>query len=120
MRMWKRFASLLLSLLLIAALLSVAVSATEYDGGAYDEYESTESGADAEDILVRVLIGVGIGLAVGLVTVLLMRRSMNTVRKQKNATVYTEKDSFALTESRDIYLYSRVTRTRVQSDRDRR
>ena len=115
MTMRKKIGALLLCLLLVTALLSVTVGASEY----YDEYDGYYDGyedTDSSDILVRVLIGAGIGLASGLVTVLLMRRSMNTVRRQKNASVYTEKDSFALTESRDIYLYSRVTRTRIQSN----
>ena len=106
MKLYKRIRLFLLCLLLAIGALSLTVSASEYG----------EASMTTSDIFLRILIGVAIGLAAGLITVLLMRRSMNTVRKQKNASVYTEKDSFVITESRDIYLYSRVTRVRVQSN----
>ena len=44
---------------------------------------------------------------------------MSTVRKQKRADVYVEKDSVSLTESRDIFLYSTVTRVRVNTNNKR-
>ena len=95
--------------LLSAALLAFPVSASEAEGG-----------VSGEGIGVKILVSLLIGLAVALLIVFLMKRSMSTVRKQKNASEYVVKDSFRLTDSRDIYLYSTVTRVRINTDRKSR
>lgn len=84
---------------------------------AYAVEEATQ--APTDDILLKILIPILVGIAVGLTVTLLMKRSMSTVRKQKRADVYVEKDSFSLTESRDIFLYSTVTRVRVNTNNKR-
>ena len=95
---------------LSAALLSaLPVSATD----------GTQS-EGSPDLLTGILVSLLIGLVVGLTATLLMKRSMSTVRKQKRADVYVKADSFSLTESRDIFLYSRVTRVRVNNSSNKR
>ena len=101
----KKLFALLLTLLSSAAL-TVSVAATD--------------GAQAQtgdDTLLKIVVCLLIGLAVGLTVTLLMKRSMSTVRKQKRADVYAQKDSFRLTESRDIFLYSTVTRVRINTNK---
>ena len=73
--------------------------------------------ATGDDTLVKIVVCILIGLAVGITATLLMKRGMSTVRKQKRADVYVKKDSFSLTESRDIFLYSTVTRVRVNNNK---
>ena len=99
-----------LTLLFIALLLfgmtTLSVSATDGTGATYDP-------------MSVVLVSLAIGLVVGLVTVLLMKRGMSTVRKQKRADNYTREGSFSVEESRDLFLYSTVTRVRINTDSKR-
>ena len=98
--------TLFLTALLLLGMTALPVSASE--------------GATAtRDPLSIVLISLGIGLVVGLITVLIMWRGMSTVRKQKRADSYTRKDSFSLEESRDLFLYSTVTRVRINNNNKR-
>lgn len=76
--------------------------------------------ATGEDTVLKIVICLLIGIAVGLTVTLLMKRSMSTVRKQKRADVYVKDDSFSLTESRDIFLYSTVTRVRINTNNNNR
>ena len=93
--------------LLLFGIVSLPVSASEGTTATYDP-------------LSVVLVSLGIGLVVGLVTVLLMWRGMSTVRKQKRADNYTREGSFSLEESRDLFLYSTVTRVRVNTSNNKR
>lgn len=61
-------------------------------------------------------IGIGCGLLIGLITVLVMKGSMKTTRAESMANNYVRQGSFKLTNSRDIFLYSQVTRTKRASD----
>ena len=76
--------------------------------------------ATANDTLLTVAVCILIGLAVGLTVTLLMKRSMSTVRKQQKADNYVKADSFSLTESRDLFLYSTVTRVRINNSSNNR
>lgn len=58
-----------------------------------------------------VLVCVGIGLLIGLITVLVMRGQLKSVRPQNAAADYVVPGSFRLRNSRDIFLYRNVTRT---------
>lgn len=62
------------------------------------------------------LIALAVGLAAGLITVLVMRSQLKSVRRQHQANVYMRSGSLHLTRSSDIYLYRNVSRTRRQSD----
>lgn len=53
------------------------------------------------------------GLAVGLIASLSMKAKMRTVRRKQDAMSYVKKDSFRLTRSQDIYLYTSTTRQRI-------
>ncbi|MBO2516085.1 MAG: hypothetical protein CW338_02240 [Clostridiales bacterium] len=60
-----------------------------------------------------------LSLIAALVTVLVMRGKMKTVKKKKEASNYTVPGSFCLTRSQDIYLYTTTTRTRVANSSQR-
>jgi len=58
-----------------------------------------------------LLVCIGIGLLIGLITVLVMRSQLKSVRPQNAAMNYVIPGSFQLRHSRDIFLYRNVTRT---------
>lgn len=95
---------------LLTLLLATAVCAAEYTEGA-------ESGLASDEIFARVLIGFAIGFVIAVIVTVVMVRKMSTVRRARSADPYVVKNSFSLTESRDIYLYSRVTRVRVNTNK---
>lgn len=99
---------------LFASILTLLVLA------AFPAAAAESTGATGEDLAIKIVVSLLIGLTAALITVFLMKRSMSTVRKQRNAGTYVQRDSFRLTESRDIYLYSTVTRTRVNTNKNRR
>lgn len=55
-----------------------------------------------------------IGIVTAGIVILVMRASMNTKRSQRGAGVYMNKDSWKVTQHRDVFLYSNVTKTRRQ------
>ncbi len=58
-----------------------------------------------------VAICMAVGLGIGLLVVGIMASQMKSVRQQSGASDYIRPGSMHLTYSRDIFLYSRVTRT---------
>ena len=58
-----------------------------------------------------IAISMAVGMVIGLITVGVMSVSMKTVRQQSGASDYMRPGSMNLTASRDIFLYSHVTRT---------
>ena len=94
-------------LILLMTVLALPAAATD----------GTSSTPEASTVLYIILGSFLVGILLALLTVLLMKRSMSTVRKQKRADVYAQKDSFRLTESRDIFLYSTVTRVRINTNK---
>ena len=74
-------------------------------------YEDNYNDAEADlSISSCILIALGIGLVAGIITVLILINQLKSVKSAKNASVYVESGSFALTEKRDVYLYSTVTK----------
>lgn len=55
-----------------------------------------------------------LGIAAAAVTVAIMRSTMNTKKKQPAASAYLKEGSFRVRQHRDLFLYSRVTKTRRQ------
>lgn len=93
---------------LLSAMLTVCVSAAD----------GTSDGA--KDIPTILLVSALVGLVIAGIAIALMVRSMSTVRAQKRADVYADNESFHLDECRDIYLFSRVTRVRINNNNNRR
>lgn len=63
------------------------------------------------DYVSCFLISLVIGAVAALVTVLIMRSRMNTARAQNDAGSYMKPGSYHLTVHRDMFLYSRVSKT---------
>lgn len=56
-------------------------------------------------------IALGIGIVIAFIVVLIMKSQLKSVHFQSAAEDYVKSGSFHLTESRDIFLYSTITRT---------
>ena len=74
------------------------------------------SATSREVDLTALLICIGIGLVAGLVTVLIMRGQLKSVRPQSGAADYVVSGSFRLRHSRDIFLYRHVQRVARPKD----
>ena len=57
------------------------------------------------------LISLLIGAVVALVAIVVMRSQMNSAKPQPHAVDYLKRDTYHLRTCRDLYLYSRVTKT---------
>jgi uncharacterized protein len=70
------------------------------------------------DWKVMIPIALVIGFVVGLIVVLILRGQLKSVRRQNLAGNYVRQNSMRLTHSSDLYLYSHVTRTRKETNRN--
>ena len=68
------------------------------------------------DYLRIVFVSLFIGAAVGGIVILVMRGQMNTAKAQSGAASYLRDGSFRLNRHLDLFLYSRVNRTRRQQN----
>lgn len=58
-----------------------------------------------------ILISLGVGIAIAFIVVLIMKSQLKSVRFQSAANNYLKSGSLNVSESRDIFLYSTITRT---------
>lgn len=65
----------------------------------------------AGDIIKMVVISLVIGLIAAAITLAIMRATHNTFRPQSNATNYMGSNGFHLTQQKDIFLHSKVSKT---------
>ena len=86
-------------------------SVSDHSGDTYEE-----SDGPAFDWVKYGLISLGIGLVVGLITVLILKGQLKSVRKQNQANNYERPGSMHLTMQSDIYLYRNVTRVKRQTN----
>ncbi len=77
----------------------------------YDYYVYSSQPRSIGSILITSLL---IGAVIAGITLLIMRSSMNTKRRQYSAGDYLTAGSFHMTAHRDIFLYSQVSKTRRQ------
>ena len=63
----------------------------------------------------NLMIALAIGLAAGLITVLVMKSQLKSVRQQHQANIYMKSNSLHLTASNDVFLYRNVSRTRRET-----
>ena len=67
--------------------------------------------------LVRnLLICLGIGLLIALIVVLVMRAQLKSVKPQNLANDYLKDGSLNVTEARDLYLYSHISKTKIERE----
>lgn len=101
---------------------AAVVLSDNYGTAAINETGETE-GDDSDkapvatrDIIIAVCISVVVGIIIGSG---IMKSKLTSVRYQSGAADYMVPDSFKLNDSRDVYLYSTVTKTERQTDKDR-
>ena len=80
-------------------------------------YNVYENGPNTEPSYA-VPIGIGCGLVIALITVLIMKSQMNTLKTNPMANEYLRKGGFSLDRARDIFLYTSITRTKRETDSD--
>lgn len=71
---------------------------------------------DAGDYVRIILVSLFIGAAVGGIAILVMRGQMNTAKAQNGAASYLMDGSFRMNRHLDLFLYSRVNKTRRQQN----
>ena len=64
----------------------------------------------------HILFGFVAGLVIALIVVLIMNSGMKTVKRNNTANYYVRSGSMNVTYSRDIFLYSTVSKVRKSSD----
>ena len=76
-----------------------------------DPYDSHNLPKEPFNVVLNLLICLGIGLVVALIVTGKMRSDLVTIRQQVRADNYVIPGSLQLTGSRDLFLYSQVTKT---------
>lgn len=94
-------------------------TATINETGETDSDDSDKSPVATRDIIIAVCISVVVGIIIGFIGSGIMKSKLTSVRYQSGAADYIVPDSFKLNDSRDVYLYSTVTKTERQTDKDR-
>ena len=79
------------------------------------KYEQEKAKPGVGDLIRMVLIGLVVGLVAGALVLLCLRSGMNTFKPQRNASSYIPAGGYSLTQRRDVFLYSNVTKTRRDS-----
>lgn len=94
---------------------SVPIDDYAYDPGPRDEvsYYTTVQRKSFWSVLPVSLL---IGVAVATISIIAMRSSMNTRRRQRSAGDYLKVGSYQLHTHQDIFLYSNVSKTRRQEN----
>lgn len=87
-----------------------------YEPGSGDHVVHYDRKPDAGDYLRIILVSLVIGAGVGGIAIAVMRGQMNTAKAQQNAGRYLTEGSYNLTRRMDVFLYSRVNRTRRVKD----
>ncbi len=83
----------------------------DYEDGAYHgEAEDYVYYEDYEPLTPSYLISLIVGVIAGGITLLILRRSMNTKRPQRSAVSYLVPRSFKMNTVQDLFLYSQVSK----------
>lgn len=92
----------------------------EYYGNSdYDyNYNSSESTPTVSDYIKREIVLVVVALIIGFIVVTSMKRKMNTAVKQTRAGNYLKKDSFKITQGKEVFLYDTVSKVKKPEDND--
>lgn len=84
------------------------------DNGEVSAPEAADSESDGsltvQDVLKKVLYAFIAGLIIALIVCLIMKSSMRTANSKATANDYIRKNSFNITRSRDIFIYSEIAK----------
>lgn len=83
-----------------------------------DFYDFPETEKNSGPRFIWIPIAIGVGLIIALVSMSIMKRGMKSVRMQAAASDYIRSGSFSLSESRDVFLYTTVSKTPKPKDND--
>jgi len=113
------FDGLEMFLLLLPGYLEASESGTPADGQA--DYSGSYYHGEQDNVIYyedspSFFLALAIGMTAGLVTILIMRISMNTKRRQRSASVYMKEDTYHITTQRDFFLYSNISKVRKQQN----
>ena len=86
------------------------LSAGHYYLAFCDYADACQSELEGMPLWGEILVCLAIGLVIGLITVLVMKGKLKTVRSQSGADSYMRYDAVHLTGRSDIFLYQTVTR----------
>lgn len=88
----------------------------EYLDAAYEgtPYDVKHPYKEPKNYLLREMIALVVSILIGLICVLSMKHKMNTARPQKYAGSYVKKNSYNLTNQKDIFMYRNVTRVKKE------
>lgn len=75
-------------------------------------YESSKPSVSGLDIMFLVGFSLFVGLIAAAVTIVIMRIGMKTTRPQRGAASYVKSGSYHLHNQKDLFLYSRTSKTR--------
>ncbi|MDD3360935.1 MAG: TPM domain-containing protein [Hespellia sp.] len=92
----------------------------DYFTAYYDDtvYDSDNPYEESKNYVVRELIALAIALVVGVGITLMMKSQMNNAKPQEYAGNYLKKDSLHLTNQRDMFLYSQITKVKKEEKED--
>lgn len=79
-------------------------------------YDSNNKIKTTMDYLKYEAIALGVSLVLAVVILLVMKSKMNTAIKATTAKEYVRQNSFDLREKSDIYMYSNVTKVKIESN----
>ena len=68
----------------------------------------------------QILIAVVLGLLIGWITAGVMKGKLKSVEAQQNAASYLKKDSMKVTHSSERFLYRNISKTKIQSDSNKK
>lgn len=95
-------------------------SSDEYYDDYYDDYYYTENYVGSEESdrfpVMAELIVIVVSLVIAFIAASMAKRSMNTARKQVGASRYIGAKGANITVARDTYLYSTVSKVKIESD----
>lgn len=90
----------------------------DYEYSDEDFYYAPNESSGSGSYLIRIPIAIGIGLIIALIVMSVLKRGMKSVEMQTAAADYVVGGSFNLSESRDVFLYTTVTKTPKPKDDD--
>lgn len=87
---------------------------------AEDAAEAVAQSFTIEELAVKAGTAFLLGLVIALIVCLMMRSNMKTAVKKSTANDYIKKNSFSVTRSRDILVYSNISKKKREQEGNKR
>ena len=69
-------------------------------------------------MVVKILIALAVGFLISLIVTSVMMGKLRSVRKERAAARYLQKDTFRLNRQQDLFLYAETSVTRKQPPKE--